>query len=202
MNGSNGAGGQTPASVTGSSGGGGGGDDTKTDGKSGVADGVGPYKTVIRSAAELKSERDKKEAEAKAAEAKARSESKLKASNSIWDESDVTASIVDDDTSDGRKRAEYEIVYKQRVTTGDVYLNMGLKDISSESCESIVIRLQFPNDARASDIELIVKSDFLKAISKTQSVVTPHHLTTSPPHTSRRPHTLTLTPILVYCMIV
>jgi hypothetical protein len=64
-------------------------------------------------------------------DSKAQASAKPK-STAIWDESDVTAAIVDDDTTDGRLRCEYEIAYKQHVTTGDVYLNMGMKDVGAE----------------------------------------------------------------------
>ncbi len=42
--------------------------------------------------------------------------------------------------------------------------------VCGSSCEALVVRLNFPNDARASDIDLIVKRDYLRAISKTQYV--------------------------------
>lgn len=41
---------------------------------------------------------------------------------------------------------EYEFVYKQRVNTEDVYLQMGNKTPASASCEDLIVRIRMPRE--------------------------------------------------------
>lgn len=50
--------------------------------------------------------------------------------------------------------------YKQRITTEDVFLQMGNKNSSSASCEDLVINIQLP-DTKLSDIVLDITKAFL-----------------------------------------
>lgn len=43
-----------------------------------------------------------------------------------------------------RKRPEYKILYKQAVTTEDIYLQMGNKNAATMSCEDMVIQIELP----------------------------------------------------------
>lgn len=66
----------------------------------------------------------------------------------IWAEDEVPESeIVDDEKDeDDREQPEYDIVYKQSVSPEDVYMNMGLKDPSSMSCNEMVVKVQLPKE--------------------------------------------------------
>ena len=54
----------------------------------------------------------------------------------------------------------YEMHYKQRVTTEDVFLQMGNKNPSSASCEALVVNIQLP-DTKLPDIILDITKTFL-----------------------------------------
>lgn len=50
--------------------------------------------------------------------------------------------------------------YKQRITTEDVFLQMGNKNPSSASCEDLVINIQLP-ETKLSEIILDITKSFL-----------------------------------------
>ncbi len=54
----------------------------------------------------------------------------------------------------------YEMHYKQRITTEDVFLQMGNKNPSSASCEDLVITIQLP-DTKLAEIILDITKLFL-----------------------------------------
>ena len=54
----------------------------------------------------------------------------------------------------------YEMHYKQRITTEDVFLQMGNKNPSSASCEDLVINIQLP-ETKLSEIILDITKSFL-----------------------------------------
>lgn len=69
-----------------------------------------------------------------------------KDAKAIWKEEDV----VDDlprgaDDEDGREQPEFEILYGQKITSQDCYLNMGFKDSSTTNCENLVVVITLPN---------------------------------------------------------
>uniref|UniRef100_A0A7S4DYC6 PIH1D1/2/3 CS-like domain-containing protein n=2 Tax=Lotharella globosa TaxID=91324 RepID=A0A7S4DYC6_9EUKA len=65
----------------------------------------------------------------------------------IWDGDEVpeTEVVADDNEEDDREEPDYEILYKQSVGAEDVYMNMGFKDLSSMSCDKIVIKIKLPD---------------------------------------------------------
>ena len=78
-------------------------------------------------------------------------------SKDIWDASSVPVRDALEDADDGRERpvcvysgkyvyiavmrCRFEIAYKQRVGTEDVYLGMSDSDASSRSCTEIVVKV-------------------------------------------------------------
>ncbi|GAB5353639.1 hypothetical protein AAMO2058_000051900 [Amorphochlora amoebiformis] len=71
-----------------------------------------------------------------------------KGANDIWDEDEIPQGEVvpDDNDEDNRDRPEYDILYKQSVNAEDVYLNMGFKDPSSISCDTLVVKIKLPGE--------------------------------------------------------
>mmetsp|Transcript_15196 Transcript_15196/g.41167 ORF Transcript_15196/g.41167 Transcript_15196/m.41167 type:complete len:191 (+) Transcript_15196:2236-2808(+) len=82
----------------------------------------------------------------------------------IWDESEVV-DAVEDDIEDSRQIPEYEFRYKQAVESTDVFLGMSGKTESSTSCEDLVVRIMLPEVSSISELDLDVKSTFLKLSS-------------------------------------
>lgn len=83
-----------------------------------------------------------------------------KDSKAIWDDDEVKArdDLPDEDgSSDGRKVPVVEILYKQAVTSEDLYLGMSGKTPSSTNCEAMVYRISLPGE-RVADIDLDVKT--------------------------------------------
>lgn len=52
----------------------------------------------------------------------------------------------DEEILDTRKIPEYKILYKQAVTTEDVYLQMGLKTPATASCEDMIIDIELTEE--------------------------------------------------------
>lgn len=65
-----------------------------------------------------------------------------KAKNEIWTEKDF---IEDNLKEDGRPKPKYEVLYKQNVTTEDIYLGLSEKDPSSNSCDQLIMKVYLPN---------------------------------------------------------
>jgi len=78
----------------------------------------------------------------------------------IWDESEVEVGNFDDRDLDPRPSPEYEIMFKQQVTTDDVFLGMSGKNSSTACCEDLLIKIVLPNTNRAA-IDLDVQDKFL-----------------------------------------
>ncbi|KAK2193095.1 hypothetical protein NP493_17g06054 [Ridgeia piscesae] len=78
----------------------------------------------------------------------------------IWEAQEVNPGAEYDDVYDPRPQPEYEILYKQSVTTEDMFLQMGNKTPSTASCEDMVVKIQLP-DTVGSDVKLDVKDTFL-----------------------------------------
>ncbi|XP_041111702.1 protein PIH1D3 [Polyodon spathula] len=83
-----------------------------------------------------------------------------KNSKDIWSEEEVPEGSELDDTWDPRQQPEYEILFKQKVTTEDVFLGMSRKDPSSACCECMLIKIKLP-DTKIADVFLDVKEKFL-----------------------------------------
>ncbi|KXJ15827.1 protein PIH1D3 [Exaiptasia diaphana] len=81
-------------------------------------------------------------------------------SKNIWDIDEVADSAHDADAYDTRLEPQYEILFKQAVTSEDMYLQMSNRNPSTASCEDIVIKIQLPN-TNYTDVELDVTDKFL-----------------------------------------
>lgn len=62
--------------------------------------------------------------------------------NKIWDDNEF---IEENIKEDGRPQPKYEVLYKQSVKTEDVYLGMSGKDISSNSCDQLLVKIWLPD---------------------------------------------------------
>lgn len=64
----------------------------------------------------------------------------------------------DEEALDTRKSPEYSIVYKQAITTEDVYLQMGLKTPATSSCEDMIVDIKLPDETVGIDrMELVLE---------------------------------------------
>ncbi|KAK3099778.1 hypothetical protein FSP39_009503 [Pinctada imbricata] len=59
-----------------------------------------------------------------------------------------------------KKRSRYEILFKQSVTSEDMFLQMGNKTPATSSCEDMVVKVMLPG-TRAADMTVDVKKKFL-----------------------------------------
>ncbi|XP_069129554.1 dynein axonemal assembly factor 6-like [Argopecten irradians] len=78
----------------------------------------------------------------------------------IWTEEEIGEGAEFESLYDPRPQPEYEILYKQAVTSEDMFLQMGNKNPATASCEDMVVKIQLP-DTKISDMTLDVKSKFL-----------------------------------------
>ncbi|XP_002731743.1 dynein axonemal assembly factor 6-like [Saccoglossus kowalevskii] len=90
---------------------------------------------------------------------KAHSDAK-KDSKDIWDVDEVEEGAEFEDLDDPRPQPEYDIVYKQAITTEDMFLQMGNKNPTTSSCEDMVVKINLPN-TKKSDVDLNVTDKFL-----------------------------------------
>eukprot|EP00731_Ephydatia_muelleri_P030895 Em0022g409a len=82
-----------------------------------------------------------------------------KASKDIWSEGEVPVGQ-QFDYDDPRPEPEYELVFKQAVTTEDVFLGMSLKNPTTASCEDLVVRIKLPG-ADFKQVNLDITESFL-----------------------------------------
>ncbi|XP_067039986.1 dynein axonemal assembly factor 6-like [Acropora muricata] len=80
--------------------------------------------------------------------------------NDIWTEAEVSEARHDEDEFDPRPAPEYEMVFKQAVSSEDMYLQMSGKNPSTASCEDLVIKIKL-RDTEYSDVNLDVTDTFL-----------------------------------------
>ncbi|KAK0088929.1 hypothetical protein PV326_004671, partial [Microctonus aethiopoides] len=76
----------------------------------------------------------------------------------IWHTSEVSNAHDANSTLDPRIIPEYEMKFKQQVSTEDVFLGMGFKTPSTSSCEWLIISVKLPGEAME-NIELSIESD-------------------------------------------
>ncbi|XP_072039726.1 dynein axonemal assembly factor 6-like [Amphiura filiformis] len=81
-------------------------------------------------------------------------------SKDIWNAEEVPEGSEFEDDNDPRPQPEYDIVFKQAVSTEDMFLQMGNKTPSSVCCEDIVVKINLP-DTKLADVDLDVKDKFL-----------------------------------------
>ncbi|KAA0189643.1 PIH1 domain-containing 3 [Fasciolopsis buskii] len=96
----------------------------------------------------------------KTTEAKGDENEKEKNLEDIWDVDEIPEGTQFEDVHDPRPQPEYELFYKQSVTTEDIYLQMGMKNPTTASCEFLVARIKLP-ETKSEDIKLDVKDKFL-----------------------------------------
>ena len=76
--------------------------------------------------------------------------------NAIWTEAEVDERDPDFE-DDGRPAPEYDILYKQNVGAGDVYLGLGGKTPSTVDCNFMVVKIDLPGE-KLKDIDLRVEA--------------------------------------------
>jgi len=84
----------------------------------------------------------------------------------IWESEDVpeSAAVIEEEEEDDREEPEYEVLYKQSVGAEDVYMNMGFKDPSSMSCDTMIIKINLPGEPMAKvDLEITPESLLLRS---------------------------------------
>lgn len=79
-------------------------------------------------------------------------------SRSIWSEAEVLPAADVMAVADGRRRPEFEYMYKQAVGSEDVYLGLSGTTPSSVHCTSLVLRVLLPGE-RFADIDLDVTAE-------------------------------------------
>ena len=84
-----------------------------------------------------------------------------KKTKDIWDENEVEEGAEYDTNDDPRMQPEYEIIYKQSLTSEEVFLQMGNKNPSSTSCEDMIVKIQLTGVAKINDIEINVYDKYL-----------------------------------------
>ncbi|TGZ57863.1 hypothetical protein CRM22_009823 [Opisthorchis felineus] len=85
---------------------------------------------------------------------------KIRNPDEIWDVDEVPEGNEYGDIYDPRPQPEYELFYKQSVTTEDIYLQMGMKNPTTASCEFLVARIRLPG-CKKEELKLDVKEKFL-----------------------------------------
>ncbi|VDN24448.1 unnamed protein product [Dibothriocephalus latus] len=87
--------------------------------------------------------------------------------NAIWDADEVPEVEDVQDIYDPRPQPEYEILFKQDVTTEDIYLQMGNKTPTTASCEYMVWLRQTPLFWKAGRSLPILYAGHLKTVKLT-----------------------------------
>ncbi|XP_069604717.1 dynein axonemal assembly factor 6 isoform X2 [Ranitomeya imitator] len=85
---------------------------------------------------------------------------KDKSSKAIWSVTEVPDGSQSDDSLDPRKQPKYEIHFKQRVGSEDLFMGLSRKNPSTACCEDLVVKIHLPN-TRASDMSLDITRKFL-----------------------------------------
>lgn len=97
-------------------------------------------------------------------------ESRVPACKLIWQDHEIPEDELEEDfvNKDDRAEPDYEILYKQTVSTGDMYLGLSDMDPSSSSCNEIVVRVTMPGvkftsvDLQVTETKLYVTSPLHK----------------------------------------
>lgn len=84
-----------------------------------------------------------------------------KQSKDIWDEDEVEAGAEFDTTDDPRIQPEYEILFKQKLSSEELFLQMGKKTPATSSCEDMVVRIKLPGVEKVSEIDVNTYEKFL-----------------------------------------
>ena len=84
-----------------------------------------------------------------------------KVTKDIWDENEVEEGAEFDTSDDPRAQPDYEIIYKQKVTTEEMFLQMGNKTPATSSCEDMIAKIKLPGVQKLADIDLNLFEKFL-----------------------------------------
>lgn len=84
-----------------------------------------------------------------------------KQSKNIWEEEEVEAGAEFDTSDDPRVQPEYDIVYKQKLTSEEMFLQMGSKTPATSSCEDMVVKIKLPGVEKVSEIDVNTYEKFL-----------------------------------------
>ena len=84
-----------------------------------------------------------------------KAQKKVEDSGAIWDEDEVDGHDSDFD-DDGREVPDYDVLYKQKVGSEDVYLGMGGKTPLSQDCNFMVVKVSLPG-SKLKNIDLNVE---------------------------------------------
>lgn len=76
-----------------------------------------------------------------------------------------------EDESDSRKRPRFDIAYKQRVGTGEVYLGMSDTTPASAHCDEMVVRIELPG-SRLADMDLQLTDEHIRLTTGTYKLAT------------------------------
>ena len=79
----------------------------------------------------------------------------------IWQESEVEEGVKYEVRDDPRMQPDYDIIYKQRLTSEELFLQMGNKTPATSSCEDMVVKIKLPGVATVAEIDLNVHEKFL-----------------------------------------
>lgn len=90
----------------------------------------------------------------------------------IWDDEEVPSSTMFEEDGDDRPQPEYDISYKQKVTSEDMFLGTTGKNPSSACCENLIIKISLPN-TKMSEVDLQVKEHVLDCRSPKFKLVLP-----------------------------
>ena len=66
-----------------------------------------------------------------------------------------------DTSDDPRLQPDYEIIFKQKVTTEEMFLQMGNKTPATSSCEDMVVKIKLPGVEKLANIDLNLYEKFL-----------------------------------------
>ncbi|CAB4035022.1 Hypothetical predicted protein, partial [Paramuricea clavata] len=83
-----------------------------------------------------------------------------KQSNDIWGGEEVPECEFPSDDLDERIVPEYEIIFKQKVTSEDIFFGMSNKNPSTACCEDLVAKINLP-ETKYADVNLNVTDTFL-----------------------------------------
>lgn len=83
-----------------------------------------------------------------------------KSTKDIWDADEIQEGAEYESMYDPRPQPDYDIVYKQAVTSEDMFLQMGNKTPATASCEEMVVKIKLP-DSKLADVTLDVKTKYL-----------------------------------------
>ena len=103
---------------------------------------------------------------------KATEQQKKKDAKDIWDDDDMVENEPYEDVDDGRTRPEYEILFKQKVSSMDVFGGIDGKDGSSNCCEDLVIKVWLPG-TKFSDVKLEVTNKHIDVRSPKFKLIQP-----------------------------